>query len=449
MPACSSSRAVSSTLILLVSAVLFVLGAAPAMALYVHEEAKLLPSDGGEFHTFGLSVALEGHTAVIGAYRDDANGFWAGSAYAFTRTGEDWIEQAKFLPPEVEDLDYFGLSVAFAGDTALIGSSNDDDNDEDAGAVYVYTRTGGVWAQSDKLLASDGMPGDRFGYSVAIDGDTALVGAIHVDHDSINEGSAYVFARVAGTWAQQAELVAPDGALDDNFGFAVALEGDTAVIGAWHTDDLGTDSGSAYVFQRTGTVWTFQAKLLPPDGAARDEFGFKVALDGDTALIGAPQHDGQGPDSGSAYVVERTGSTWSFQAKLLASDGALGDRFGYGVALDGFTAIVGAVQDDDNGVESGSAYVYTREGDVWTERAKVLTSDGVPADYFGSSVALDGDTAVIGAYGVSDNGSQAGAAYVFRVYDDDVPATRTGGLVVLLATVLGAGVYLMRRRAAT
>jgi hypothetical protein len=148
-------------------------------------------------------------------------------------------------------------------------------------------------------------------------------------------------------------------------------------------------------------------------------------------------------------VVERTGSTWSFQAKLLASDGALGDRFGYGVALDGFTAIVGAVQDDDNGVESGSAYVYTREGDVWTERAKVLTSDGVPADYFGSSVALDGDTAVIGAYGVSDNGSQAGAAYVFRVYDDDVPATRTGGLVVLLATVLGAGVYLMRRRAAT
>ncbi|MHC4407100.1 MAG: FG-GAP repeat protein, partial [Planctomycetota bacterium] len=216
---------------------------------------------------------------------------------------------------------------------------------------------------------------------------------------------AVAVAIVLGTtpaWAltaeQEAKLLPADGAAGDIFGVIVALDGDTAIIGAVYDDDNGEDSGSAYVFTRTAGVWTQQAKLLASDGASQDWFG-SVALEGDTAIIGASGDDDNGEDSGSAYVFTRAAGVWTEQAKLLASDGAAFDGFSYLVALDGDTAVIAPWRDDDNGVNSGSAYVFTRTGGVWTEQAKLLASDGAADDYFGRSVALEGDTAIIGAAG--------------------------------------------------
>ena len=211
-------------------------------------------------------------------------------------------------------------------------------------------------------------------------------------------GAAYVFTRDgAGVWTQQAKLLASDGAAGDAFDFSVAVAGDTAVIAAVGADAQGADSGAAYVFTRDGAgVWTQQAKLLASDGNISDRFGSSVAVAGDTAVIGASRDDDNGADKGAAYVFTRDGAgVWTQQAKLLASDGNMSDRFGSSVAVAGDTAVIGASRDDDNGADKGAAYVFTRDGaGVWTQQAKLLASDGAAGDFFGSSVAVAGDTAV-------------------------------------------------------
>ena len=222
----------------------------------------------------------------------------------------------------------------------------------------MFTRTGTTWTQQAKLLASDGAYDDSFGYSVSLSGNTALIG--FDNENGADSGSAYVFIRTGTAWTQQAKLLASDGTAGDSFGYAVSLDGNTALIGAISDDDNGVDSGSAYVFTRTGTTWTQQAKLLASDGAAQDYFGLSVSLKGDTALIGVPQSIGNGNYSGSAYIFTRTGTTWTQQAKLLASDGADGDSFGGSVSLASDTALIGAFLNDGNGTDSGSAYVFTK-----------------------------------------------------------------------------------------
>jgi hypothetical protein len=237
-------------------------------------------------------------------------------------------------------LDNFGISVALDGDTAIIGANNAESSPYwNCGAAYVFTRTAGVWTVQARLLASDGYDGDYFGESVTLDGDTAIIGAWH-DIDERFYGSAYVFNRTGGVWTEQVKLQASDCII---FGSAVALDGDTAVIGAY--GHYGTYLSSAYVFVRTGDVWTMQAKLLPADGANDDNFGYAVAVEGDTVAVGAPWDDDNGDYSGSAYVFTRTDGVWSEQAKLLSSDGAPSEQgFGWSVAVEGDTALVGAPQ---------------------------------------------------------------------------------------------------------
>ena len=274
--------------------------------------------------------------------------------------------------------DGFGYAVALDGDTVVIGApSNDPGGIDEAGAAYVFTRTGTAWTLQAKLLPADGATGDWFGRDVGISGDTVIVGAPRDDDKGNNSGSAYVFTRTGTTWTLQAKLTASDGATDDGFGWrGVAVNGDTVIVGAWHDDDNGANSGSAYIFTRTGTTWTQQAKLLPGDGAAGDEFGISAALEGDTVIVGSHWDDDKGSKSGSAYIFTRAGTTWTQQAKLVASDGATDDVFGRRVALSDDTAIVGAWKDRDNGFDSGSAYIFTRSGTTWTEQAKLLASDG-------------------------------------------------------------------------
>jgi hypothetical protein len=330
--------------------------------------------------------------------------------------GENWTEIQRLLSSDYAAGDAFGVSVSLYEDTALIGATRDDDNGNESGSAYVFIRTGTTWIQQTKLIASDGAIGDRFGTAVSLNGDTALIGASGNDDNGKNSGSAYVFTRTGTTWTQQAKLLASDGAIGDSFGQSVSLDDDTVLIGAFNDDDHGIASGSAYIFTRTENIWTQQAKLLASDGAAWDYFGYSVSLDGYTVLIGARGDD---DTMGSAYVFTRNDTTWTQQQKLLASDRDE-DFFGISVSLDEDTALIGAIYDDDNGPDSGSAYVFTRSGTTWMQQAKLLDLDGAAWDKFGWSVSLYIDTALIGKINNS--------AYVFKKGDSGLEIDIKGGL---------------------
>jgi len=241
------------------------------------------------------------------------------------------------------------------------------------------------------------MGGDNFGHSVAIDGDTWLIGAFN---------AAYVYT---SNGSQVAKLTADSG----YFGRSVAIDADIAVIGADGDDDNGLNSGSAYVYeQQADGTWQQVAKLTANDGASDDRFGWSVATSGGIAVIGAYGDDDNGSVSGSAYVFEQQANgTWQQIAKLTADDGASGDGFGESVALDAGVAVIGADGDDDNGNLSGSAYVFEQQADgTWQQITKITADDGADFDYFGRSVATSGGIAVIGAEG---NNSSPGSAYVY------------------------------------
>jgi hypothetical protein len=353
---------------------------------------------------FEYSVSVDDDTAIVGTYRDDTpSRIWAGSVFVFTRINNSWSQQERLFAPDPADDYSFGWSVSISNDTVLIGAPVENS----PGYTYVFTRTGNSWTQQAKLLASDGAAWDMFGLSVSLDGDTALIGAPSDDDNGNFSGSAYVFTRTGSTWTQQAKLLASDGREADLFGASVSLDGDTALIGAPADGVTSTSSGCVYVFTRSGATWTQQAKIIASDCIRKDQFGISVSLDGDTALIGAQQLESYW-GTGRAYIYTRSGSIWTQQAKLLASDGEIGDSFGYSVSISNDTALIGAHWDDHGG---GSAYVFTRTGSTWTQQQKLQVSDKLGAR-FGISVALDGDTALIASFFDGDV-ERFGSAYIF------------------------------------
>ena len=377
------------------------------------EEAKLIASDGGARDSLGIDVAVSGDTALVGAYIDEAG---RGSAYVFMRSGSTWAEQAKLTAGDGTTADFFGGAVALDEDTALVGAWGDDDHGDDSGSAYILVRSGTSWTEQAKLVAADGSAGDMFGYAVALDGDTALVGAREDDDHGTGSGSAYIFVRSGTRWSQQAKLTAPDGAAEDLLGYSVALVDDTALIGAHGDDDLGSLSGSAYVFVRSGSTWTEQAKLTASEGIPDDRFGYSVALAGDTAFVGARYGGERGVRSGSVYVFVRSGTSWSEQGELIPADGSSEGGFGVVVAVSGNLALIGAPYDDDLGTASGSAFLFARAGSVWEEQSKLLPSDGGGDGFnFGYAVSLSNDVALIGQPGDDARGTESGSAYVFRV----------------------------------
>jgi len=369
--------------------------------------AKLLASDGAASDYFGQSVSISGDTALVGAYGN----LNKGSAYVFIRTGATWTEQAKLTASDGVAIDYFGSSVSLSGDTAVIGAWGDDDKGSGSGSAYVFKRSGSTWSQQAKLTASDGAASDLFGVSVSLSGDTAVIGAYGDDDKGSASGSSYVFFRSGSTWSQQAKLTASDGAADDNFGNYVAVSSNTAIVGSYKDDDNGSASGSSYVFFRSGSTWSQQAKLTAGDGAASDFFGRSIAISSDTAIIGADGDDDSGSGSGSSYVFTRSGTAWSQQAKLTAGDGTANSGFGLSVSISGDTALIGAYGDNSY---AGSAYVFTRLGSTWTQKNKLLASDGAANDTFGSKVSIYGETYLIGAPTDADNGTSSGSIYIFE-----------------------------------
>ena len=382
------------------------------------EDFKLLASDGEAGDYFGSSVSISGDTALIGSSHDNDNGDDSGSAYVYRFDGSQWIEEAKLIASDGFKNDRFGRSVSISGDVALIGAEGYFDNSF-TGSAYVFRFNGSQWIQEAKLLASDGGEEHGFGSSVSISGDRALIAATGDDDNGFGSGSAYIFHFDGSQWNEEAKLLASDGEEEDRFGGRVSISNDTALIGAYKDDDNGQASGSAYIFRFNGSQWVEEAKLLASDGAAGDYFGYSVSISGETALIGAFFDDDNDTSSGSAYVYRFNGSQWIEEAKLIASDGMPYDRFGWSVSISGDKALIGAFLDDAPFTDFGSVYIYSFNGSQWIEEAKFLASDGATDDYFGYSVSIDGDTALIGAKWDNDNGTQSGSAYVFDDLEGD------------------------------
>jgi len=391
---------------------------APNAALAFGGSTKLQAGDGVAGDQFGGSVAISGTTVIVGANGGAATASGAGSAYVYVLSNGAWTLQQKLTANDGEADDAFGSYVAISGDTAVVGAFGDRvGTNVNQGSAYVFVRTGTTWALQQKLTVADGATNDYFGRAVAIAGDTVVVGASSADTlTNIDQGAAYVFLRTGTTWAQQAKLLATDGATTDYFGDSVAISGDTVVVGA--TEDAtgaNIQQGSAYVFTRTGSAWTQQAKLAAADGTAFDYFGFSVAVDGNTAVIGTLQDVGANFQQGSAYVFVRSGSTWTQQQKLLAADGAANDSFGNSVFILGDAVMLGAAGDTNGAnVRQGSAYVFTRSGTAWTQSQKLVAADGTADDSFGAGVAFTQNAAVVGSIGdtVGTNALQ-GSAYIF------------------------------------
>lgn len=389
-----------------------------------------------------------------------------------------WSQQAYLKASNSAADDEFGRSVAVSGDTVVVGAPYEDSNatgvngDElsnsatGSGAVYVFTRSGSVWSQQAYLKASNASVGDTFGWSVAIDGDTLVVGAPFEDSNATgtngdesnnsvtNAGAAYVFTRTETTWAQQAYLKASNPDVEDYFGFDVQVSDDTIVVGAPYEDSNATvvngnesddsvmNAGAAYVFFRLGSMWSQQAYLKASNTGLGDNFGWSVAASGDTVAVGAWSEDGPGDatsGSGAAYVFTRSGTVWSQEADLRASNSATGDRFGYSVSISGDTLAVGApledsnargsngAEIDDSATDSGAAYVFTRSGTTWAQQAYLKASNTGDFDQFGASVSLSDDALAVGAPaessnatgvngdGSDDSRSDSGAVYAFTL----------------------------------
>lgn len=406
------------------------------------QQQALTSSDGTAGDHFGFSVALNstGDIALIGAYNKSIGAIsHEGAAYVFTRSGTSWSQQQILTDTTSTNAERYGYAVALnsAGDTALIGAWNKTVGPNGGqGAAYVFTRSGSVWSQQQVLTdTTTGAVNDQLGTSVALNsaGDTALIGApLKNINSNSHQGAAYVFTRSGAVWSQQRILTDTTGAANDHFGNAVALNGtgDTALIGA-NYKQVGANAaqGAAYVFTRSGTVWSQQQVLSDTTtGATFDFFGWSVALNsnGNTALIGAYDKNSE---QGAAYVFTRSGSIWSQQQVLSdTTTGAALDDFGYAVALNstGDTALIGAYHKTiDANSNQGAAYVFTRTGSVWSQQQVLTDTTGLADENFGSAVALNsaGDTNLIGAQNltVGGNGAQ-GAAFV---YTTTCPITQT------------------------
>jgi|GEM_PF-722432 len=390
------------------------------------EVKKITVLDGAAYDYFGSSVSISGDIVAVGAYLDDDKGDDSGSIYIFERNyggADNWGEVKKITAGDGAADDFFGYSVSISGNTVAVGAYYNDDNGNDSGSGYIINleKTGDPTAE--KITASDGAVGDNFGHSVSISGDTVVFGA-YGDED---KGSAYIFERNDGgadNWGEVKKITAGDGAADDNFGISVSISGDTVAVSAWKDDDKGSDSGSAYIFERNkdgADNWGEVKKITAGDGAADDRFGNSVSISGDTVAVGAFVDD----DKGSAYIFERNYDgvdNWGEVKKLTAGDGALYDDFGNSVSISGDTVAVGAYRDNDNnnGSCSGSTYIFERNkdgADTWGQVQKLIASDGAGYDYFGRSVSISGDTVAVGADGDDDNGSRSGSAYIFERND--------------------------------
>ena len=379
------------------------------------QEAKLLADVAASNDYAGRAVAISGDTAVVGAAGADVGGNdGQGAAFVYVRSGGAWIQQARLVADDGSGGDEFAFSLAISGDRIVVGARFAAIGGvAGQGAAYVFERSGTSWTQQAKLAAADGAAFDDYGNAVAIDGDIVAVGAQNAAvNGNASQGAVYVYA-FDGAWNFESRLAASDGAAWVQFGRAVSVRGDSVLVGAVSaTIGANQGQGAAYVYTRDGGSWSERARLVADDGEAWDGFGGAVSLDAGQAIIGASSNGAAG--QGAAYVFTGSGADWIQQGKLVASDAFNGDGFGTSVALSGGTAIAGSLFSDLVVAQNaGAAYVYTRTGGVWLQQAKLVATDASDGAEFGIGAALDGTTALIGAEFASGADGWPGAGYVF------------------------------------
>ena len=387
-------------------------------------EQKVTADDGQANDLMGFRVLISGDTAFVSA---PAPIYRPGSLYVFKKVAGSWTQTQKLVatpdvtpPPNWSD--FFGWSLALSGNTLIVGAPFTFDLQGPTGAAFVFTESNGVWTQTAQLKASDGVAIDYFGQAVGLAGDTAVVGAYNRNG---GEGAAYVFTNSGGVWSQTQEMTASDGLPGDShqFGEALAFNGAALIIGAPGPDYVSTGvypQGAAYVFKRTAGSWSETQKLTAADGAAGDQFGFAIELSSKIALIGAPAANiGGNAHQGAAYVFWRSNGAYAQNQKLVASDGVAYDQFGQSVDLQGRTAIIGEWSHDDDFThvppppKEGMSYIFRRANAFWEQTQQLSASDGELGDSFGWDVAVDGDVFLIGAQGTVDGNMYQGAAYFY------------------------------------
>ena len=383
-------------------------------------------TNGADNDRFGYGVAISGEYVIVGAYFDDDNQQTdSGSAYIFKWGGSSWSPyQAKITAgSNAEANAWFGSVVSIDGDYAIVGADHEDAGSlTDSGAAYIFVRNSTSWSRQVRLTAAaNGEAEAYFGCSVDISGNYAIVGAHHETVSGMSStGAAYIFMRSGTSWSRQARITAgSDAAADDRFGAGVSIYGDYVVVGAPCNDDTAQNSGSAYVFQRSGTSWNQVAKLTASDAGFYDQFAESVSISGDCVVVGSLSDDwGDMSGAGSAYIFEQPSGGWANMtetAKLTASDAEAYDYMGMSVDISGDYAIVSSHEEDTNGTQSGSAYIFEKPSSGWanmTETAKVTAgSDGDDYDYFGWSVGIDGTFAVVGSPYDYDN---HGSAFIYE-----------------------------------
>ena len=372
---------------------------------------KLTAGDTGTGDYYGIMSAIDTDTALVGA---PGKSGWVGAAYVYGRNqggAGNWGEVKKITASDAGG--GYGQAVSISGDTILIGAYSAGGT----GAAYVHYRDqdgADNWGQVKKITPSDAISGDMAGYTAVVNGDTAVVGALL--HNS-GAGAAYIYYRDQGganNWGEVKKIMASDAAAGEWFSVSMSLDVDTLVVGS---DGYSTNKmGAVYVFERDqgGTDnWGEVVKLVPDDVAAGDRFGEKVWVSGDTIMVGTPFDDDVATDAGAVYVFERNeggADNWGQVAKLTADNGANGDTFGYSLALDGDLAVIGAYEADEFGTNAGKAYVFQRNGmGTWNQISQITSSDIASGDRFGYFTALSGDTALLTALNAS-----LGSAYIFN-----------------------------------
>ncbi len=403
-------KTVTTVLVLMIMAFVS-LATAPAGAETINEDIKIIPDDGLLNELFGSSTAVGSGVVAVAASFGGDNGYASGSVYLFNSTTGAPI--TKVLPSDGQELDQFGYDLAIGDGILVVGSVFDDDFGTDSGSVYLFQAATGQYLS--KLNGNDIDDNDRFGVSVAIDNGIIAVGALMNEgaNDSWS-GAAYLFNAVSG--AQIAKLLPADGAMEDFFGTSVGISNNIVVVGSPWDDDNGSKSGSAYLFNATtGAQIT---KILPDDGHTGDNFGHSVAIDGGVIVVGAYHDDDQGSNCGSAYLFDAT--TGAQIAKILPGDVYSNEEFGHAVDIDGGVIIVGAKFNDGNGSDSGSAYLF--DATTAGQLDMLAPSDGALSDLFGTSVAINNGVIAVGAVGDDDNGSSSGSAYIFDIGGATTPA---------------------------
>jgi len=392
----------------------------------ITQQAQIQASDADGYDDFGnaISITPDGSTAIVGAHRNDTGGTNNGAAYIFTLSGSTWSQQAQIQASDVESMDSFGYSVDISedGDTVIVGSWTEDTTASDAGSAYIFTRSGTTWSQQAKIQHSGAALYDNFGNAVSItnDGNMVIVGArgeASVSGGWGDAGAAYIFTRSGTTWSQQARIEASNPSSSDEFGWGVSISksnGDTAIVGSPKEDTGSSNAGSAYIYTRSGTSWSQQAQIQASDRGSNDNFGNAVSIsdDGNTAIVGSPYEDSGAINTGAAYIFTRSGTTWTQQAKIQASDLPGGGQFGISVDIlgDGDTVAVGA-QNANNG--AGYAYIFTRSGTSWSQQVKIQASNAGPSDQFGCSIAISEASVIVGAYSEDTTADESGSAYIF------------------------------------